>query len=387
VSTPTGTTLPATTDPATTDPGTTPTATSPSATTFARTAAPRPAPSPPPGHVLLGARGASVLVARRPVVGAAVLALLLVVASAGSLAAGSAGIDPWQALRAAAGSGDGSALVLVQRLRLPRLQAGLAVGAALGVAGLLLQTVARNRLATPGNVGIDDGATAFAVASVVGVSTGLAPSGMAVVGAATAVALAVGLAGGIGTAGYRFLVVGLGVGAVLGAVTNLLLVRAPLDAANAAFPWSVGSLSGRPEGPVALLAVALVVALPVAALVARRLVLMRLPEHVALALGVRVAAVRAAALAVAVVLAGLAVAVGGPLGTVALVAPEAARRLAGPRGVPVLGAALAGALLVVLADLAGRTLFSPVEVPVGLVTAVVGGPYLVWLLLRTRRLA
>jgi iron complex transport system permease protein len=98
--------------------------------------------------------------------------------------------------------------------------------------------------------------------------------------------------------------------------------------------------------------------------------------------------VRLAVIAVAVVATGLSVAVAGPLGLVALLAPEIARKAAGPRVVPVLGAALAGALVLLLADLLGRTVAAPLELPAGIVTAVVGGPYLLWLLLttRTRRL-
>ena len=342
-----------------------------------------PVPTAPAGTWLLRSGRWSLLVPVRAGVGVAVLVALVVAAVAVSLGAGTAPIGPARSLAALTGSGDPADVLVVQQLRLPRLRAGLLVGAALGVSGLLLQTLARNRLATPGTVGLDDGATAFAVASVVGVSTSLLPSGMALVGAATAAALTLGLAGGTGTSGYRFVVVGLGVGAVMGAGTSLLLVRAPIDAANAAFPWAVGSLNTRPSAPVALLGAALVVCLPLALLTGRRLAVLRLSDRVAAGVGVRVRGVRLAALALSVVLAGLAVAVGGPLGLVALVAPEAARALCGPRGVPVLASALSGAALVALADTLGRTVAAPVEVPVGLVTAVLGGPYLVWLLLRS----
>ncbi|MEC7052056.1 iron chelate uptake ABC transporter family permease subunit [Streptomyces violaceochromogenes] len=176
---------------------------------------------------------------------------------------------------------------------------------------------------------------------------------------------------------------GLGVGAVLGSITSLLLVRAPIDAANAAFPWAVGSLNARPATPVTLLGYGLAGCLPLALLAGRRLTVLRLSDSVAAGLGVRVRAVRLGPLAV--VCAGLAVAVGGPLGMAALLAPEAARRICGPHGVPVLGSALAGATLVLLADTAGRTFAAPVEVPACLVTAVIGGPYLLWLLLASRR--
>ncbi|MFH8414591.1 iron chelate uptake ABC transporter family permease subunit [Streptomyces collinus] len=144
-------------------------------------------------------------------------------------------------------------------------------------------------------------------------------------------------------------------GAVLGSITSLLLVRAPIDAANAAFPWAVGSLNARPATPVTLLGYGLAGCLPLALPAGRRLTVPRLSDSVAAGLGVRVRAVRLGALAVAVVCAGLAVAVGGPLGMAALLAPEAARRICGPHGVPVLGSALAGATLVLLADTAGRT--------------------------------
>jgi iron complex transport system permease protein len=328
--------------------------------------------------------GRSVLLDRRALLATTVLAALVVTAVAVSLAVGTASVPLARTLPAAFGIGEARDVLLVQRLRLPRVAAGLAVGAAMGVAGVLLQTLARNRLATPDTVGLNDGATAFAVASIVAVPTTLAPSAFALVGSATAAALALGLAGGAGNRGYRFLVVGLGVGAALSAITQLMLARAPIDDANAAFPWTIGSLNARAPEAVAVLAVALAVALPLAMLLGRQLRLLRLADAVVTGLGQRASRIRLAAIGAAVVVAGLAVATAGPLGLVALVAPEIARKAAGPRGVPVLGAALAGALVIVVADLLGRTLAAPIELPVGIVTAVVGGPYLLWLLLTTR---
>jgi iron complex transport system permease protein len=332
----------------------------------------------------LGLRRWSVLVDRRAGLAAAVLGGLVLLAVVAGLALGTARVPLADALPAAVGIGEPRDVLLVQRFRLPRVGAGLAVGAALGIAGVLLQTLARNRLATPDTVGLNDGATAFAVASVVAIPTTLAPSAFALAGSATAAALAVGLAGGAGSRGYRFLVVGLGVGAALGSITQLMLARAPIDQAARAFPWTVGSLNSREPVAVAVLAVGVAAALPAAALLGRQLRMLRLADSVALALGQRVRRVRLAVIAVAVVTAGLSVATAGPLGMVALLAPEIARRAAGPRGVPVVGSALAGALVVLVADLLGRTVAAPLELPVGIVTAVVGGPYLLWLLLVTR---
>uniref|UniRef100_UPI001C50100C iron chelate uptake ABC transporter family permease subunit n=1 Tax=Streptomyces caniscabiei TaxID=2746961 RepID=UPI001C50100C len=155
----------------------------------------------PSGTLLLSVGRMSVLVRLRAALGCAMLAGAVLLAVTAALAVGTVPMSPLRSLPALAGAGDPADVLVVQRLRAPRLVAGLLVGAALGVSGCLMQTLARNRLATPGTVGIDDGATAFAVASVVGASTSLAPSAMALTGAATAAALALGLAGGAGTSG------------------------------------------------------------------------------------------------------------------------------------------------------------------------------------------
>jgi iron complex transport system permease protein len=352
-------------------------------TAVGRALPPAAAPAPP-GTWRLAVAGRSVLVDRRAALAATVLGGLVVVAVAVSLAVGTARVSLLDTLPAALGSGETRDVLLVQRLRLPRVAAGVLVGAALGIAGVLLQTLARNRLATPDTVGLNDGATAFAVASVVAVPSSLGPPALALVGAATAAALTLGLAGGAGRRGYRFLVVGLGVGAALGALTQLMLARAPIDAANQAFPWTVGSLNTRSPLAITLLGAGVAVALPVAVVLGRQLRMLRLADAVVVGLGLPVGRVRIAVIAVAVVTAGLAIAAAGPLGLVALIAPEIARKAAGPRSVAVVGSALAGALVVLVADLLGRTVAAPLELPVGIITAVVGGPYLLWMLLTTR---
>ncbi|WP_069861659.1 FecCD family ABC transporter permease [Pseudomonas citronellolis] len=310
------------------------------------------------------------------------LALLAALAAAFVFCLSGDGLGAGQAIATLLGQGDPFQQLLVRELRLPRLLAGLLSGAALGAAGCLMQTLARNRLATPGMVGLDNGATAFAVASIVAVPTSLAPSALALTGAASAAALTFLLAAGAGARGYRFIVVGLGIGALFGALTNLMLARADIDAANAAYPWTVGSLNARPPLAVWLLAGGLALGLPAARLLTRPLTTMRFSDSVAIGLGVRLGAMRIATLALSVALTGLAVAVAGPVGLVALIAPEAARYLGGQHGVPVLNAALAGALLTLLADWLGRTLLAPIEIPVGIVMAVIGAPYLLWIILR-----
>ncbi|CAM3627919.1 ABC transporter permease [Halomonas casei] len=343
---------------------------------------------PPTGYWRWGERranGASVLIERRAVWVNSALMVALVFAAIAYLSLGSLTLMPREVIMALAGQGDMMTGFMVQELRLPRLVAACLTGGAFALAGILMQTLARNRLATPGIIGIDNGATAFAVASVVGMSVSIAPSTMALTGAVTAAVLTFGLAAGSGTQGYRFIVAGIGVGAVFGAITQLLLARVAIDTANAAYPWTVGSLNARSGGSVHLLGVGLAVGFVTALALARSLTILRFSEATANGLGVNAKVRRIQILLLSVVLTALAVAVAGPVGMVGLIGPEIARALSTPRHVPVVAATLAGALVMVLADLMGRTLLAPIELPVGIVTAIIGGPWLLWILMRPQR--
>ena len=343
---------------------------------------------PPAGYWRWGERranGTSVLIERRAVWVNSALMAALVCAAIAYLCLGSLTLMPREVIIALVGQGDMMTGFMVQELRLPRLVAACLTGGAFALAGILMQTLARNRLATPGIIGIDNGATAFAVASVVGMSVSIAPSTMALTGAVTAAVLTFGLAAGSGTQGYRFIVAGIGVGAVFGAITQLLLARVAIDTANAAYPWTVGSLNARSGGSVHLLGIGLAVGFVTALALARSLTILRFSEATANGLGVNAKIRRIQILLLSVVLTALAVAVAGPVGMVGLIGPEIARALSTPRHVPVVAATLAGALVMVLADLVGRTLLSPIELPVGIVTAIIGGPWLLWILMRPQR--
>lgn len=341
---------------------------------------------PPTGYLRIplssSARGWNLLLEKRTVVINSLLLVALVVASIASLSLGTVRLGPTEVLASLMGEGSQIHQFVVQELRLKRVLAGIATGAAFALSGCLMQTLARNRLATPGIIGIDNAATAFAVASVVGTGISLAPSATSLVGAATATALAFGLAGGSGTQGYRFIVAGLGIGAIAGAVTQVMLSRVAIDAANAAYPWTVGSLNARNSLATTILGAGLAIGLLLALTLGRRLRILLFADPVVIGLGVQLRRVRFFGLCLSVLLTGLAVAVSGPVGLVALLGPEIARTLARYQGVPLLASALAGAILMVLADLVGRLMLAPLEVPVGIVTAVVGSPYLLWILLR-----
>ncbi|WP_067221507.1 FecCD family ABC transporter permease [Marinomonas gallaica] len=336
----------------------------------------------PTGHWLVAIAGYSVLIDKRAIQRNALLSVALLAISVLSLGMGTLSLAPYDVLLALLGKGDSMTQFVINELRLNRLLAGIFTGAAFSVAGCLMQTVARNRLATPGIIGIDNAAMAFAVASVVGVGVSFAPSAMALTGAATATALAFMIGGGSGTRGYRFIVAGLAIGSVSAAVSQLLLTQVHIDVANEAYPWTVGSLSGRPEEQIPVMGLITLIGVLSGLVLCYRFQLMAFSDSVITALGHTPNRLRFAAVVIAIVLTGFAVALAGPVGLVALVGPEMARAFARHKGLPLLSSAICGAIVMVLADLAGRTLFSPIEIPVGVITAIVGGPFLLWILIR-----
>ncbi|MER0245173.1 iron ABC transporter permease [Streptomyces sp. HSW2009] len=316
---------------------------------------------------------------RAALVSLALSALTAVIVALATLAS-STGMSASDSLSGLLGTGDSLTVMLVQEFRLPRIVVGLLVGAALGIAGCLTQTLAGNRLATPDVIGVNEGATAAVVASVVGSSTAMVGDWwLGPLGAAGAAVLVVLCAGGAGTRGYRVLVVGIGVSTVIGAVSDLVMSRQNDNTAGGVFLWSVGSLSGRDYGVGEPLALCLLVLVPLALVAGRRLDVMRFDDDVAAALGLNVPLLRGLTLALAVALAGVAVGVGGPIAFVALASPVIATKLYGPGRVPIVGSALVGAALVAASDALGR-IVAPVEIPVGVITSVLGGPFLLWVL-------
>lgn len=300
-----------------------------------------------------------------------------------ALAAGPGGVSPADAVAALAGHGSATDRLLVLEIRLPRVASALLAGLTLGLAGCLIQTLAHNRLTTPEILGLHEGATlAVLIAVVVGPAATLGPWWLAPLGAGVVTLALLALAGGIGTRGYRVLIVGLAIAMALRAGNELLLSRQSLQHASAVYAWSIGGLGGRDFSAVIPGGLCIVVLLPLAVAAGRALALLRLSEDTAASLGLRVRATQLGALVLAVALAGLGVGIGGPIGFVALAAPILAAGLAGRAHLPLIGAAWMGALLVLAADTAGRLLTAPSEVPAGVVTSVLGGPFLLWLVIR-----
>lgn len=327
---------------------------------------------------------------RHLVVALAALALTVLLAAIG-LGMGDYPITPLRVLAILVGAGDRLEQLVVLDLRLPRTVAALVVGFALGVSGAITQTVARNPLASPDILGVTAGASTIAVAVIVlgGVGTGAlgAYVGLpvaALLGGLGTAALVYALAYRNGIEGYRLVLVGVGVGAVAHALTSWLLIRAEIWEAAQATVWLTGSLNGRGWEHVVPVALALVVLVPVALVLGSGLNLLQLGDEVARGLGQRVDLVRGALIIVAVALAAVATASAGPIFFVALVVPQIVARLGGAARPPLLASAVYGALLTSLSDLIARTALG-VELPVGVVTAILGAPYLIYLLSRRNR--
>ncbi|MGW1997235.1 FecCD family ABC transporter permease [Embleya sp. NPDC001921] len=277
---------------------------------------------------------------------------------------------------------------VIMDLRMPRAMAGLVVGIALGVSGAITQSIARNPLASPDVLGVTGGASAVAV-FLVTVSGGASAAITGSVGLSAA-ALAGGLGAGLlvyvlswrrGIDGLRLILIGISVSAVTQAVTTWLLVSADIRDVARAQAWLVGSLEDRSWDEVRIALWCMLVLMTVVAVVAFQFKPLHFGDDVAAGLGVRYSAVRAVLLLCAVLLAGVAVSAAGPVPFVALVAPQVAMRLARCPTPPMVASGLVGALLLIGSDLVARTAL-PITLPVGVVTAAIGGPFLVYLLVR-----
>jgi len=272
---------------------------------------------------------------------------------------------------------------IVNTLRLPRMLVAAGVGMALGISGAITQGLTRNPLASPDIIGVSAGAGLVAVTLIVlvkGVPAGVLPLA-AFAGALMVAGLIYVLAWRKGDSPMRMILIGVGLGAIAGAGTTLMITFGDVYDVQRAMIWLTGSVYARSWAELNALLPWLLVFVPLALWLARHLNILNLGEEVARGLGSRVAWQRGLLLLTAVALAGATVAAAGTIGFVGLMAPHFARRLVGPLHEGLLPTAgLVGGLIVVAADLLGRTLFAPIELPCGLITAVIGAPFFVYLL-------
>ena len=341
-------------------------------------------------YTTLSRAGFSVRIHRRSAAVVIIGLLLLLGLSVYSLTLGDYGLGAADSFRRLLGDGgprdDFLGVYFVQSVRLPRMLAAVAVGCALGISGRIFQTISGNPLGSPDIVGLSTGCATGALIAIIVLGSSPAVTGLgALVGGLVSGAAILACAGGMRVTGMRVVLVGIGCSAALRAINSLLIVKAPLEAAQRAQLWSAGSFSGVTFARLTPLLIVLGVIACACVAVAVPLGLVAMGDDVATGLGVRVRRIRLLSIVVAILLVACATAVAGPVAFVALSAPHIAHRLCGGGGVGFASSALVGALLVLASDVCAQRLIAPAELPVGVVTGVVGGLYLLWLLIREVR--
>ncbi|MEJ3654149.1 iron chelate uptake ABC transporter family permease subunit [Actinomycetes bacterium KLBMP 9759] len=321
-------------------------------------------------------------------------AVLLLLGMALNIGRGEFPISIGDVLAVLFGGGERGQRFIILDLRLPRSLTGALVGGALAVSGAITQAIARNPLASPDVIGFTAGASAAAVFVIVlgggfGAVSGLAASAgiplAALVGGLVSATAIYGLAWRKGVQGFRLVLIGIGINAMLLAIVEWLLVVAEVFEAARAYTWLNGSLNARGWEHVVPVGLALALLVPAALILAHVLGGLQFNDDTARGLGISVNRSRSALLLVAVGLASVATASAGPIVFVALVAPQIAQRLVGAARPPITASLLIGAALTVIADLVARTAFGGTELPVGIITAVLGAPYLLFLIARHGR--
>lgn len=330
-------------------------------------------------------RGVALRVDVRPVVVCAVLAVATLCTSVLALMTGSFALTVGEVGSALTGGAHGIVREIVVEWRLPRVVAAVVFGAALGVSGAVFQSLTRNPLASPDVIGFSTGSyTGVLVVTLLFGGSYLALAGGALLGGIATAAVVYVLAHRRGAQGFRLIVVGIAMSAVLGSLNTWLVLRADLDSAMAAAMWAAGSLNATTWPQVVAGSIAVVALLAVCAPLCLPMRQLELGDETAEVQGVAVERTRLVLVLVGVALTASVTAAAGPILFVALAAPQIGRRLARTAGITTAPAACTGALLLIAADFVAQHVL-PAQVPVGLVTVVIGGAYLLWLLLAEAR--
>jgi len=309
--------------------------------------------------------------------------LLMLVVAAISLGSGRMGV--FDVLATLSGQGSPRNDITVFKIRMPRVAAVLVTGLAMGMAGCLIQTLVRNRLATPDMLGVNEGASLAVIGFALYLTVGSWPWWASPLGAALAAVALFVLCRRPGEQGYLFIVIGIALSELLGAVGDFLMATQPLVHLGSIYLWTMGHFAGASYQTVVPIALLLLALCPLLAWLNRPLALLRFGEATAQNLGIHVAALQLTVLGVAILVAALGTAIGGPVVFIAMAAPIIASWLARDHLAPIWLAALCGAVLLVGSDILVRLLARPEEIPTGIMTRLLGGVLLLILLLKDRK--
>jgi iron complex transport system permease protein len=342
-------------------------------------------------HVVLrsGRSDVSLRMPLRPLLICAGLGVVLLIAICFATAYGAYTVPPLNVARALVGSGTRVALFVIRTIRLPRVLMGGLVGAALALSGAIIQNVTRNPLASPDILGINEGAAVVVVWMILHNEPNNAIPFGAFAGACGAIAILALLGVRRHFSAYRLLLMGVALNMLLGIAVSYMLLSP--SAQNAEIQERIteylfGSVVNASWYYIRIIGLGLLVLTPVALMLGRQLNMFQLGDDLAVGLGVRTTALQLGFFGVAAMLSALAVTVAGPVGFVAFVCPHIARRISRTASAASLPVAMGvGAVLVIAADYIAKRIIAPVELPLGIVTTLVGAPYLLYLLVRADR--
>ena len=334
----------------------------------------------------------SVMMDKKAVFIISLFVLVMMMVLIGSLMIGETPVSVWDVIQALSGQGENAFVIMT--LRFPRVLIALLSGAALAISGAILQALIRNPLASPDIIGVTGGASVGAVLVITFFSDMSSQLSIhlfwvplaAFTGASIIGALIYLLSWNRGVSPFRLVLMGIGFYTATQALTNLIILFGPVFHASQSKTWITGTVYGSNWDQVAVLWPWLCILIPIAILFARHLNSGQLGEDVVKGLGGNSAKQRIWLLLLSTGLAGSGVAFAGGISFVGLIAPHLARRLVGASyGAMLPLSGLLGAIFVMVADLIGRTIMAPAEIPAGVFTAVIGAPYFIYLLIRQRR--
>ncbi|MGX0192958.1 FecCD family ABC transporter permease [Staphylococcus epidermidis] len=307
-----------------------------------------------------------------------IVLLLLIFSTIFSLCIGSVMINPINAVTGFFLHND----FILNEYRIPRTLLGLLIGSSLAISGSVIQGVIRNPLASPDVIGITKGASLAAVMIIMIFPSAplfVLPLG-SFIGALTISIILSVLISKFDVKGSKLALIGLAIGAICTAIVQFLLIRNPLDANNALL-WLTGSLYGHNIASFYSLLPWFIITVPIVLLLGYQLNILNLGDHVAIALGARVKILKMILLVLAVMLAGASIAIVGGISFLGLIAPHIARQLVGHKNIHVIiMSGLVGAILLTFGDGLARGIQPPLDIPVGVVIAIIGAPYFLFLL-------
>jgi iron complex transport system permease protein len=340
-------------------------------------------------YVTIRSKSYSFLISKKAIMITLALLVAVILMMIVSTGVGSITIKPFDVVRAVFGYGTDPSTMIVRTLRLPRVIVAVLIGASLGVSGAILQGIVRNPLTSPDTIGTTGGATLGAVSFFFFFSDKLSIHWLpvaAILGAFVATLLVYIFSWKNGITPLRLVLIGTGLTAAMSAVSYLMMLTGPIVLANQSLTFMTGSIYGVSWAKAVYpLLPWVIVLIPVIFFYARHITIQSLGEDIAQSVGSRVQRQRFLLIMLSVALSGAAVAFGGAISFIGLMAPHISRRLVGPSfGSLIPVSALTGSLLLLLADLAGRFLFKPLDIPAGVFTAAIGAPIFIYVLYRSR---